>query len=158
MYVWTLLLSFYYCSVIDPPSNVQLTGPDYLLTTDDEHDPHNLVTCSTDHSNPAATIDWVVEADDIIDDITEDNTATEIIIHDTGYKKISTLAIPAYNTSTITVRCISTIEDLGYSETSDDLVLDFLGNIHYLSHLFLTSYIQRTSWRSLYPWSRLYSC
>jgi len=109
------------------PSTVQLTGPEYLLATDDEYEPHNLVTCSTDHSNPAATIDWVVEADDMVDDITEDNTATEIISQGAGYKKISTLALPAYNTGTITVRCVSTIQDLGYSQTSDDLVLDYLG-------------------------------
>ena len=133
---------------------MQLTGPEYLLATDDQYEPHNLVTCSTDHSNPAATIDWVVEADDMVDDITEDNTATEIISQGAGYKKISTLALPAYNTGTITVRCVSTIQDLGYSQTSDDLVLDYLGKISFTClMLFLTSSVHRSSWRGLYPWS-----
>ena len=114
---------------------MQISGPDYLLVTDDEYEPHNLVSCTTDHSNPAATIDWVVEADDIVDNISEDNTATEIIGQGAGYQKISTLALPAYNTSTITVRCITTIQDLGYSQISDNLVLDFLGNILLLFHV-----------------------
>ena len=94
--------------------NANCTTAVNLLATDDEYDPDNPVTCSTDHSNPAATIDWVVEADDMIDDIMEDNTVTEIINQGAGYKKISTLALPAYHFGTITVRRVSTTHNLDH--------------------------------------------
>ena len=47
--------------------NANCTTAVNLLATDDEYDPDNPVTCSTDHSNPAVTIDWAVGAEDRID-------------------------------------------------------------------------------------------
>ena len=117
--------------VLDPPSNIQITGPDYLLSTDDEYEPHNIFTCTTGESNPAATIDWIINANGETENIPEDSTATETINQGIGYQKISTLSLPAYQAERVRVSCIATVEDLDFRKSSEDLVLNFLGKISY---------------------------
>merc|ERR1711892_638483 len=113
--------------VMNPPSNIQITGPDYLLSTDDESDPNNIFTCTTEESNPVATIDWIVEADGGMEAVQEEATLIETINQGTGWKKISTLSLPSYQTESVKVHCIATIEDLGFIKMSEDLVVDVLG-------------------------------
>ena len=115
--------------VPDPPSNIQITGPDHLLSADDVSDPYNIFTCSTDESNPAADIDLVIETDGGVKTIPEHSTAVETINQGQGWKKISTLSFPSQGTQSVKVHCLTTIEDLGFSKNSDELEVDLLGKV-----------------------------
>ena len=114
---------------LDPPSNIQITGPDHLLSADDQSEPYNIFTCSTDESNPAADIDWVIETDGGVKTIPAHSTAVETINQGQGWKKISTLSFPSQGTQSVKVHCVATIEDLGFSKKSDQLEVDILGKV-----------------------------
>merc|ERR1711892_867536 len=110
--------------VMYPHSNIEITGPDFLLKNDVESEPNNVFTCITDESNPAATIKWIVETDAGVETIQEQSTSIETISQGIGWKKISTLSLPAYQTESVKVHCIATIEELGFSKMSEDLVVN----------------------------------
>ena len=88
-----------------------------------------MFTCVTDESNPAATIDWIVETDAGVETFEEQSTSIETIYQGIGWKKISTLSLPAYQTESVNVHCIATIEELGFSKMSEDLVVNVNGTV-----------------------------
>eukprot|EP00092_Neocalanus_flemingeri_P040707 GFUD01044319.1.p1 GENE.GFUD01044319.1~~GFUD01044319.1.p1 ORF type:complete len:1150 (+),score=384.42 GFUD01044319.1:158-3607(+) len=112
--------------VMFPPSNIKIFGPDHLLGVDDQAQPNNLFSCSSDESNPVATIEWVVDADGVIETIPEDSTAVETFNQGLGWKKISTLSIASPPADTVKVHCVVSIEDLDFTDTSDELLVDVL--------------------------------
>eukprot|EP00092_Neocalanus_flemingeri_P030516 GFUD01033132.1.p1 GENE.GFUD01033132.1~~GFUD01033132.1.p1 ORF type:complete len:1173 (+),score=394.18 GFUD01033132.1:178-3696(+) len=112
--------------VMFPPSNIKIFGPDHLLGVDDQSQPNNLFSCSSDESNPVATIEWVVDADGVIETIPEDSTAVETFNQGLGWMKISTLLIASPLADTVKVHCVVSIEDLDFTESSDELLVDVL--------------------------------
>ena len=112
--------------VLDSPSNIQITGPDHLLSADD-----NIFTCSTDESNPAADIEWVIVTDSVVETIPEHATSVETINQGLGWQKISTLSLPSQRTGGVKVHCVATIEELSFNIKSEELVVDLLGKLSF---------------------------
>jgi len=112
--------------VLYPPTNIQISGPAYLLRGMDNSQPDNQFTCHTAESNPVANIDWVVDTAGTIDITPEHSTAVETFNQGLGSVKISTLSLPVEAVDSIKVHCVATIEELGYSDTSEIIEVDVL--------------------------------
>ena len=69
----------------------------------------------------------MIVTDGGVETIPEHSTAIETINQGLGWQKISTLSLPSQRTEEVKVHCVATIEDLGFSKKSEELVVDLLG-------------------------------
>jgi len=103
------------------PESIEITGPEFLLETDDEQRQNNNFICTVDGGHPNAAIEWVVkdEHDSVPDYFIEEELNNESQV-------VSILRIPSIASKSVTAYCVASVELLGYIQESDHLNIGVL--------------------------------